>query len=159
MPSCGRWGSRSSRVGTERTCWGSSATGTRRRTAVPRLVRILRRVAGGALRRLRPAAGATQRGEPLSVETRARFMSLGLTGDELDALDLREASIRYPDGWRGRNNRIYLAAGVELNPEFVTGNAELSGLSDVAVVLASPIDGLAVLGIHGDDASVYIGPE
>ncbi|QEE60833.1 hypothetical protein FVA74_04010 [Salinibacterium sp. dk2585] len=126
---------------------------------MPRVLRTLRRAARAAARRLWVAEGVQQCGEPLSPEIRARFVALGLTSDELDALDLREASIRYPEGWRDRGNRIYLAAGVGLNPEFVTASAELGGLSGVAIVLGSPIDGLAVLGIHGDDASVFIGPE
>ncbi|MBF0673448.1 MAG: hypothetical protein IR160_12780 [Salinibacterium sp.] len=123
-----------------------------------RLVSTPRRAVQFLLRRGGPGT-VEHRGAALSEAARERLLSHGLEASELDALDLREAGLRYPEGWRERGNRIYLADGVALVPEFVAANSELSQLSGVLVVLGSPIDGLAVLGIHGDGALVFIGPE
>lgn len=88
-----------------------------------------------------------------------RLTALGLDRDEVEALGLREAAVEFPEGWRERDNRLYAAPGVTVHPDFVTARSAFAGASGCLVVLASPVDALAAFGVHGDGATVFVGPE
>jgi hypothetical protein len=120
-------------------------------------VGMLRRIIRGVRRRF--ASAPIPPGDLISVEILDRLVALGLERSEVDALEYREAGIPYPDGWRRRGNRLYVAPGVRVATDFIVGNAARSSLSNVVVVLGSPIDNLAAFGVHGDGATVYIGQE
>ncbi|MCI0671684.1 MAG: hypothetical protein L0Y64_14615 [Myxococcaceae bacterium] len=98
-------------------------------------------------------------GPALDEASRLRLLGLGLDEAELDALDLREAPCALPAGWLERGNRLYCGRSVSVPPSFVAGNQALSSVSDCLMVLASPIDNLAVVLAEGRGGTLYVGPE
>jgi len=91
---------------------------------------------------------------------RARLIAAGADPEVLAVLALRELTAEPLDGlWSDDGNALYVAAGVEPPRAELLDRLVLYPVTDTLIVLASQTKNLTSLGVGGDGATIFIGPD
>ena len=96
----------------------------------------------------------------LSEVHRARLIAAGADPEMLASLALTEFVAAPLDGcWGKDGNALYVAAGVEPPRAALVDRLVLYPVTDTLIVLASQTKNLVSLGVGGDGAVIFIGPD
>jgi len=96
----------------------------------------------------------------LTEPHRARLIAAGADAEVLASLSLQEFTARPLDGaWGDDGNALYVAVGVEPPRTELLDRLALYPVTDTLIVLASQTDNLVSLGVGGDGATIFIGPD
>jgi acetyltransferase-like isoleucine patch superfamily enzyme len=96
----------------------------------------------------------------LTAPHRARLIAAGADPEVLASLDLRAFTASPLDGdWVDDRNALYLAEGVEPPRAELLDRLVLYPVTEALIVLASQTRNVVSLGIGGDGATVFIGPD
>jgi acetyltransferase-like isoleucine patch superfamily enzyme len=96
----------------------------------------------------------------LSEQHRARLIAAGADPEVLASLDMRAFTASPLDGeWTDHGNALYVAAGVEAPRTELLDRFVLYPVTDTLIVLASQTRNIVSLGVGGDGATVFIGPD
>ena len=91
---------------------------------------------------------------------RARLIAAGADAELLASLVLRELTVDPLDGpWGDDGNALYVAEGVEPPRPELLERLVLYPVGDTLIVLASQTQNLTSLGVGGDGATIFIGPD
>ena len=102
----------------------------------------------------------TAGGSDLTDEHRARLVAAGADPDLPMGLALRQLRAEPLDGeWRDDGNALYVAEGVEPPRPELLERLVLYPVADTLIVLASQTRNLTSLGVGGDGATIFIGPD
>lgn len=96
----------------------------------------------------------------LTEPHRARLISAGADAEVLASLNLRELTTSPLDGdWIEDGNALYVAEGVEPPRAELLERLVLYPVTETLIVLASQTQNLVSLGVGGDGATIFIGPD
>jgi acetyltransferase-like isoleucine patch superfamily enzyme len=96
----------------------------------------------------------------LTAPHRARLIAVGADPEVLTSLDLRAFTASPLDGdWVDDGNALYVAEGIEPPRAELLDRLVLYPVTDSLIVLASQTQNVVSLGIGGDGATVFIGPD
>ena len=99
-------------------------------------------------------------GSELTDEHRARLIAAGSDPGVLVALTLRAFTASPLDGaWSDDGNALYVAEGVEPPRAELLERLALYPVSDTLIVLASQTKNVVSLGVGGNGATIFIGPD
>lgn len=107
-----------------------------------------------------PSAMPFTTGSDLTETHRARLVAAGTDPEVLASLVLRTVTTSPLDGvWADDGNALYVAEGVEPPPAELLERLVLYPVTDTLVVLASQTRNVVSLGVGGDGATIFIGPD
>jgi len=96
----------------------------------------------------------------LTEQHRARLIAAGVNPEVLAPLPLRKLTAEPLDGlWGDDGNALYVAEGVEPPRLELLERLVLYPVTDTLIVLASQTQNLTSLGVGGDGATIFIGPD
>lgn len=96
----------------------------------------------------------------LTEPHRARLISAGADAEVLASLNLRAFTASPLDGaWIEDENALYVAEGAEPPRAELLDRLVLYRVSDTLIVLASQTQNLTSLGVGGDGATIFLGPD
>jgi acetyltransferase-like isoleucine patch superfamily enzyme len=102
----------------------------------------------------------TATGSDLTQAHRARLTAAGADPEMLASLNLRAFTASPLDEWWGADgNALYVVAGVEPPRAELLERLVFYPVSDTLIVLASQTENLVSLGVGGDGATIFIGPD
>jgi hypothetical protein len=92
----------------------------------------------------------------LTAAHRDRLRAAGVEADALDATTWEPVGDALPAWWHDNGNALYLGEGARL-PEQVVSSLGLIPVSDVLILVGSPMEWLSSLLVGGDSATVFLG--
>jgi acetyltransferase-like isoleucine patch superfamily enzyme len=96
----------------------------------------------------------------LTEPHRSRLIAAGADAEVLASLALREITADPLDGpWGDDGNALYVAEGVEPPRPELLERLVLYPVADTLIVMASQTQNLTSLGVGGDGATIFIGPD
>jgi acetyltransferase-like isoleucine patch superfamily enzyme len=96
----------------------------------------------------------------LSEPHRARLIAAGTDPEVLASLTLRAFTSGPLDGWWGDDgNALYVADGIEPPRAQLLERLVFYRVTDTLIVLASQTENVVSLGVGGDGATIFIGPD
>jgi acetyltransferase-like isoleucine patch superfamily enzyme len=96
----------------------------------------------------------------LTEPHRSRLIAAGADAEVLASLVLRELTADPLDGsWGDDGNALYVADGIEPPRPELLERLILYPVADTLIVLASQTQNLTSLGVGGDGATIFIGPD
>jgi acetyltransferase-like isoleucine patch superfamily enzyme len=99
-------------------------------------------------------------GSELTQQHRARLVAAGADPEVLASLVLRTFTTSpLDDDWPADGNALYVAEGVEPPPAGLLEQFVLYPVTDTLIVLASQTRNVVSLGVGGDGATIFIGPD